>query len=386
VITEPFHILIVFLGIISIALILISRFEIARKISPVITILFCTALLANTKLIPTEHSFYKQLSGYAVPFAVCQILLHVRFSDIKRTGLTVLKAFAVASIGSFLGCLVAGVLLNAKLNDILAGQAWKLAGPYIGTYIGGSINFFSMWSGLEIDSPNLFAAANAVDNLTLVPIFIFWVIAPQLLKKWYPETPLDAVSDVKQNNESPVRLKLTDLVILTFIGFLIMILSDLVKKHIFNVWMPQIPTILIVTTIALLFAQLSSIKKLEGARELGNFAFYLFFAAIGAMMDIPKAISLAPVLFIYVTIIIVTQILFVLFVGRILKIDFRILAVASIAAKAGPSTVVAYTNAKNWNSLALPGVAAGLLGYAIGNYFALAGAYLLKFIVLPGNG
>ena len=162
---------------------------------------------------------------------------------------------------------------------------------------------------------------------------------------------------------------------------MVIFLSDFIKKHIIGAWIPQIPTILIVTTIALLVAQFKSIKKLQGAKELGNFAFYLFFATIGAMMDIPKAIGLAPVLFIYVAIIIITQVIFVLLIGRMLNIDLRMLAVASIAAKAGPSTVVAYTNAKNWNHLALPGVAAGLLGYAIGNYVALAGAYLLKFIL-----
>ena len=46
-INNPFHILIVFLGIISIALTLISRFEIAKKISPVIMILFFNTNFKN---------------------------------------------------------------------------------------------------------------------------------------------------------------------------------------------------------------------------------------------------------------------------------------------------------------------------------------------------
>lgn len=382
-ITDPFYILVVFLGVIAIALTLISRFEIAAKISPVILILFFAALLANCGIIPTSHGFYGHLSGYAVPFAVCQILLHVRFSEIKKTGLPILKAFAIASLGSMTGCLIAGVLLNARLNDILAGQGWKLTGPYIGTYIGGSINFFSLWSGLNIDSPELFAAANAVDNLTLIPIFVFWVFAPGLLKKWYPETAIGAAAAEQEKNTLPVSLKLNDMVMLVFIGLLVMALSNLIKKQLFTDWLPQIPSILIVTTLALLLAQFKRVTALQGARELGNFAFYLFFASIGAMMDIPKALFLAPVLFFYVVIVIVSQILFVLLIGRALKIDLRLLAVASIAAKAGPSTVAAYTNAKDWNDLALPGVAAALLGYAAGNYAGLAGAYLLKIIVTP---
>ena len=97
-------------------------------------------------------------------------------------------------------------------------------------------------------------------------------------------------------------------------------------------------------------------------------------------MDIIKAVELAQVLFIFVIIVILAQVLFVLIFGKILKLDLRVIAVASVAAKAGPSSVIAITNAKEWNQLALPGVAAGLLGYAIGNYVGFAGAYLLKFL------
>jgi len=380
-ITHPFHLLIVFLGIISVVLTLTGRFKIAAKMSPVILILFFSALLSNTGILPTDSGFYKTLLGYAVPFAVCQILLQVRFSDIKKTGLPVLKAFAAASTGSVVGCLVAGILLNDKLNGLLGGQGWKLAGPYIGTYIGGSLNFFSMWIGLDIDSPELFAAANAIDNLTLIPIFVFWVMAPQFLRRWYRQTEIEIAVETPQTAPSLAVLKINDLVMLTFIGVLVMAASEFIKTRLFNSWMPQMPTIMIVTTMALVIAQFKMVKQLQGAKELGNVAFYLFFAAIGAMMDILNAIRLAPILFFYVIIIILTQILFVLLVGRLLKMDFRMLAVASIAAKAGPSTVVAYVNAKEWNDLALPGVAAALLGYAIGNYAALAGVYLLRFIV-----
>jgi uncharacterized membrane protein len=207
------------------------------------------------------------------------------------------------------------------------------------------------------------------------------VLSPRLLEKWFVKSNMEIPNIQKQTEEPTVLLKINDLIKLTFTALFIMVISGLIKKHFIDNWMPQIPTILIVTTIALAVAQFKNIQKLQGSKQLGNFAFYLFFAAIGSMMDILQAVILAPALFVYVTIIIATQIVFVLLIGKILKIDYQMLAVASIAAKGGPPTVVAYTNVKNWNHLALPGVAAGLLGYAIGNYFALAGAYLLKYIL-----
>jgi uncharacterized membrane protein len=133
--------------------------------------------------------------------------------------------------------------------------------------------------------------------------------------------------------------------------------------------------------LAIIGGRFKLIQNLKGANELGNFAFYFFFAAVGALMNINKAVKHAPVLFIFIVIVLTVQISTALILGKLLKINYRVLAVAELAAKAGPSTVLAYVNTKNYKELALPGVAAALLGYAIGNYAGYAGAYLLKFIL-----
>jgi uncharacterized membrane protein len=382
-ITDAFEILIIFLGIIGLALFLTGRFKIAEKISPILLILIGSALLANLGIITTDNPFYGELTGYAVPFAVALILFHVRISDFKDAGLPMLVAFFIGSAGSLIGCVVGGMVLYGPFNDILAGEGWKLVGPYIGTYIGGSLNFFAMWTGLDINNPDLFAAANAVDNLTLLPIFLFWIMAPDYLMRFYkPAKIWHQPEDTPEQHEHPVvPLKIVNLAALSFWALLIMFLSKWIKAEFIAPYLPQLPSILILTTLALIAAQIKPIARLQGAHELGNFAFYIFFAAVGAMMDIPKAIQLAPVLFIFVSIIIVIQISLVLALGKLLRLDFRVVAIAAVAAKLGPSSVIALTNAKDWNALALPGVAAGLLGYAIGNYAGFAGAYLLKWIM-----
>ena len=66
------------------------------------------------------------------------------------------------------GVLTAGMLVNPQLSDVLGSESWKLAGPFTGTYTGGSLNFFAMWDGLEIGNPDLFAAASQVVDRLLV--------------------------------------------------------------------------------------------------------------------------------------------------------------------------------------------------------------------------
>ena len=185
----------------------------------------------------------------------------------------------------------------------------------------------------------------------------------------------------EERRSGATALRVLDLTALAFAAVVIMVLSDLIKARLIVEVVPSLPTILIVTTLALIFAQLAFVKRLRGAFELGNLSFYLFFCAVGAMMDVEKAVILSPILFIYVMIMIVVHFVSLYGVGRLLRLDIRVLTIASAAAKTGPPIVVALATAQGWKTLLLPGVAMGLLGYAVGNYLGFAAAYAMKTLL-----
>jgi uncharacterized membrane protein len=385
VIGDPYQLTAVFLGLVLLSVWLDARYAWARKISPVVMILFLAGLLSNVGLITDRSAYYEALVDFTVPFAVCLILFTVNLADLRRAGGPLLAAFAVACIGTVIGVLVAGLLLDPQLGEILGRQTWKLAGPFTGTYTGGSLNFFAMWEGLEIGNPDLFAAANAVDNLTLFPLFAVWVLVPTWLGRWYPVArfwgSVGAGPGAEKETAAHSELRVLDVVALGFAAVAIMAVSDLIKGRVIGDLMPSFPTILIVTTLALILAQFRFMDRLQGAFEIGNLAFYLFFCAVGAMINVKKAIVLSPILFIYVMVMIVLHMVFVYGVGRLLRLDIRILTIASAAAKSGPPTVVALANVHGWKNLVLPGVAMGLLGYAVGNYLGFAAAYAMKALL-----
>jgi len=375
----------IFLGVVLLSVWLDSKFEWARKISPVVMILFLAGLLSNVGLITDRSPFYEALASFTVPFAVCLILFTVNLGDLKRVGGSLLAAFAIACAGTMIGALTAGLLLNPQLVEIVGQDSWKLAGPFTGTYTGGSLNFFALWKGLEIGNPDLFAAANAVDNLTLFPLFALWVMAPTLLGRWYPVAPFWGTvgENVNAEEEKAKRpnLRIFDLVALAFAALTIMAVSDLIKTRLIADLMPSFPTILIVTTLALILAQLRFMRRLQGAFEIGNLSFYLFFCAVGAMINVKMAVILSPILFLYVLVMIVVHMVSVYGVGRLFRLDIRILTIASAAAKTGPPSVIALANVHGWKTLVLPGVAMGLLGYAVGNYLGFAAAYMMKALL-----
>lgn len=390
-IEDPVTVVAVLLGVVFVSVRLTERFAWAARFSTVLWVLSLAALASNAGLIPTDAPVYGGLVGFAVPFAVSLVLMKVSLADVRSAGLAMTVAFAVASLGTVIGVVVASLALEPWLAAILGDESWKIAGPYTGTYIGGSLNFFALWTGLEIGNPDLFAAANAVDNLSVFLVFGIWVAAAGLWRsrfpvadRWRPRRGAEPAAEPPADAppaDAPPRLVVGHVVTLAFAAVAVMAVSEWAKTALVDPVLPGVPSILLVTTFALLLGQLPAIRRLEGGWEIGNLAFYVFFAAVGAMIHVLNAVRLAPVLFAYVAIIVAAHMVVVYGAGRLLRLDLGVVTIASAAAKTGPPMVIPLAEQLGWKHLALPGVLMGLLGYAIGNYVGFAVAYLVRALL-----
>lgn len=383
-IENPLAIAAVLLGAVLFGVVMTSRYAWAARLSTIMWIIFTAALVSNLGLIPTSAPLYGSLVDFTVPFAVCIILFTVNLSDVRKAGVPVLAAFVLASTGTIAGVVVAGIVVEPFLGGILDGESWKLAGPYTGTFIGGSLNFFALWEGLDIGRPDLLAAANAVDNLTLFPLYTVWMVVPTWLVGRYAvrrRWAVDETVEHESEEESGTALVPLHVVALVFLAVTIMAVSGWIKTAWIDPVAPDVPTILVVTTLALVAGQVPAVRRLHGAWEIGDLAFYVFFAAVGAMIDFYQAVVLSPVLFGYVVVIMLGHFLVVYGGGRLLGMDPAVLTIASVATKSGPPLVPAVAHTKGWNHLVLPGIVVGMLGYAVGNYVGFAAAWLMRAVL-----
>lgn len=371
--------------IVAASLWLCDRYAWAQKISPLVWILSAAALVSNLGLIPTKSPLYDSVSSFCVPFAVSLVLFEVRLGEVRRLGRPMIVAFLIATVASVLGVAGASLLLASGLETSIGAEHWKIAGPYAGTYVGGSMNFFALWKGLQIGQPSLFAAANAVDSLTILPLMMVWVMAPKWLSSFFP--PIQdwsgsaESSDTDQDqdqDQTATPLIPTDLAILVALAILVSVLSEWLTTHFIAPSFPDIPSILVLTTLALGLGQLKWVQRRKGAWDLGFLSFYMFFAALGAMIDPVVAIRMAPILFAYVGIVFVVHMLVLFGMGRLMGIDLGALTIASTAVKGGPTLVPSVAQAHGWKLLTVPGMLLGLLGYAVGNYVGIATASLVR--------
>jgi uncharacterized membrane protein len=105
---------------------------------------------------------------------------------------------------------------------------------------------------------------------------------------------------------------------------------------------------------------------------------YLFLATIGAQSVLSEIMRVGPAVFYFTVVVVVIHGLVVFGVGRLLRLDLPTLAVASQANVGGPASAMALAAARGYADRLLPGVAVGLLGYAVGNYTGLAVARLMQ--------
>jgi uncharacterized membrane protein len=372
-------------GATALAFWLDHKVPVASKVGASLLAIILGAILSNTGIVPNESVVYRSIEGPVTSLAIVYLLLGVRLADLKQAGPGMLGLFLVAGIGTAIGA-VAGALL---FGGDLGSSTWKLAGAFTGTYTGGSLNFAAVGRGLDLPA-STFAAASAADAVT-TGIWLAIVLAAPiwLVRRSSTDTSesgeqtdrVDTVGDrgLRETDPHPfwgrVPISLLDLVLLAAIGMAVLMAARLLAR-----WIGLVPEILWLTTVALLLAQLPRIRNIHGAQQLGNLGLHLFFTVIGIRSLIGAMLQIGPEVFYYTLVVVGIHGIFLFLVGRAFRGSVPMIAVVSQAAIGGPSTAMAVAVSRNWPALVLPGVAVGLLGYALGNYSGFGVAYLVRWL------
>ena len=99
---------------------------------------------------------------------------------------------------------------------------------------------------------------------------------------------------------------------------------------------------------------------------------FIFLASIGASADVWELVEIAPILFVYASIVIAVHLVVLFGLGLLFKLDLAELAMASAVSIGGPSSAPALASAKGWQDLLIPGILAGSFGYAIGSFIGVS--------------
>ena len=387
---DPLYILTV-LALLVLATEWLVRHTWLRHLGGALLVILLAAIASNAGIIPASSSatrpvvVYDGIFGFLAPLAIFWLLLPVNLKDIRRAGGPMITLFLVGSVGTALGVLLAFWVVDAP-NSI--GELYQaLGGMFLGTYTGGGVNFNAL--ALEFDVVKegaLYGGVVAVDNIITAVWMMATIALPRLVAPLWrgvktkgtgATIPAGTVAAQAFDEDRPGPVDFSVLIALA-IGCLW--LSRLLTGWFGGMgW--SVPSIVVISLLALIAAQFGAVQRLKGAGMMGNYSIQFFLAVIGAYCDVPALKNLGSLgitLLVVAIIIVAVNGLVTFTTARLLRYEPEMAAVASQANVGGPPSALALAQSLNRPDLTLPAILTGSIGYAIGTF---AGLLFARFIL-----
>ena len=380
-VTNPFAVFLILTGVVLVAVFLEGRYKLFRSLSAALVGILLAMVLSNVGLIPGDSQAYDVLIDPGISLGIVLILLGVNLRTIRQAGPAMLAAFGLGALGT-----VAGAFLSAMILAPAVGpETWKLAGQFTGTYNGGGVNFAALGRAFDTSS-ELFSAAITADVLVTALWMMACLATPALFarRKRAADESVDQELDQGQVHsklaqalyKSHGSVTLQGICLLAFVAA-----GSVWGARQMGEWIPVIPEVLWLTTIAIAVAQWPPIKNVQGSTLLGYYLLLLFLSTNGAQSVFARIIEVGPSVLYFALGTVALHGLCIFGLGWLLRMDPATLAVASQANVGGPASAMALAAARGSTHLVLPGIAVGLLGYAVGNYSGFAIGTLVRSLL-----
>lgn len=359
---------------------ILSKRAVFKYFGTALLVIIAGALLANLGIIPSASNSIPLYSGiftYLAPLSIFYLLLEVNLKSLKKAGFPMLSMFFLGALGTSCGAILGIMIISGK--EAFGESYQAVAGMFTGTYIGGSVNFNALAIHYKMmEKGSIYAGAVAVDNIITTVWMVACIALPKLFNRFFKREkqiqvmPISSTTLDAARSDEDVKINTTSISILLFLGVATLFVANLLQTGLSKLGF-EIPEIIIITTLALLLAQIKIINQIQGSRFLGLYSVYLFLIVIGAFCEIAALTSigiLAVNLLIFASILVIVHAIFIFGIGAFSKFDWELISIASQANIGGSSTALALAKSFNRNDLLLPGILVGALGNGIGTYIA----------------
>ncbi len=363
---QPFAVMAGLVGIAAVGF-LLEKTKIGALLTGTVWTILLAILASNLRIMPFDSTAYDFVFAYAVPVLIPLFLMKADLRRIFFETTRVTGAFLICTVGTVAGAMLAFMLI--PLGDVSAA----VTGSLTASYIGGSVNFAPLieQTGLAENEPALVSAIVAADHLAsaaylgvlaILPGFAF--IAKRFVARDHTGGTVEESGEGSSGRATSLSLALT----LTYAISVVAIADWLVQLTGMGGLRYVFITVLAVIPATLLPKQMA---KLHGGFELGVVLAFLFFGAIAAGANIPDLLAQAPMVMVFIAVLIAIHAAVMLVAGSLFRLSLPEMIIASNAAILGATTAPALAAAKGWKDLVTPGVLAGVLGYVIGTAIAL---------------
>lgn len=372
----------------ALALVLKERVAFFAKWSPLVVCYAVGLAIGNFGMLSERSTAVLDgVSTGAVALSIPLLLFSVDIRKWRELAGSTLLAFGLAVVAVMAASAIAHIAFRNAVPD-----SWNIAGLLVGVYTGGTPNMAAIKTALRTDM-NAYLAVHTSDMVLSAAYFLFVLTAA---KRFFSLVmPAYAPHRVGGNDE-PARgadadgefaaLPFTALFkkgirgpLAAAIGLDVAIVAVglCLSLAVPAAWQTMV-AILSITTLALVAALSPGLRGIAGTFQAGEYILYVFCLAVGAMGDISKLIGAAPQYFAYVAAVLFGSFALHAILCALCRVDVDTFLVVSTATINSPPFVGLTCVAIGNKRLLVPGITAGIMGYALGNYLGIGLAQLLR--------
>ena len=365
-----------------------KRWPVIEKISPMVILYVIGLTVGNIGIVGEgARQTCTDVSNVAVLLSIPLMLLGCDFR--MWSAKTALKAFLVGLL-SILAVTIAGFFLfhsQAVNAGLTHADFARVSAAMTGIYTGGIPNFAPVAKAVNLPD-NLFLLVSGYDLVVTSLYLLFIVFLGGRLVRWlFPAgqsspTP-DKETDTQETEEAPTKLCWSKIVNrASGIGVAALIVAiSYALSLVIPIDNSTAVIIILLTTISIAISFWKPLKKLENTFDTGLYFVYVFCLAVATMVNV-RELEFSRYLFIlwYIAFAVFGSLLLQLLFAKLFKIDGDLTLAASISLINSPPFVPMVAAVLHNKSVILPGIAIGLLGYAVGNYLGIGIFMLLSLI------
>ncbi len=302
----------------------------------------------------------------SIPLAMPLLIFKADFVQwLKQAPLTV-KSFCIAC---FCICLVGYIVGKYLIYDEIEK---KIVAMLVGVFIGGTPNLNAI--GLSLKVPfEVIAIANTVDLMASSLFILFMLFIQPLLQKIlpYPFIRFQSSISAPYHKRETLFQKLLPLLLTIFVtlfsvGTSFIFFGDL-----------KIPFfMLMITILGIVGSTQPYIRNLSQNENYANFLITVFCFSTGLILEITQIFQHLDMLFVASFLIVFLSFGLQVLLSRIFRINPEVMMICAVACVMSPAFIPMFVKHFKNDDLLLPGITAGLAGFAISNILGL-GIYSL---------
>ncbi|MCR4872931.1 MAG: DUF819 family protein [Bacteroidales bacterium] len=361
-----------------------KRWPVIEKISPMVILYVIGLTVGNVGIVGEgARKLCTDVTNVAVLLSIPLMLLGCDFR--AWSAKAALKAFLVG-LGSILAVTLGGFFLfHGQAVDAGLSHAdfARVSAAMTGIYTGGIPNFAPVAKAVNLPE-NLFLLVSGYDLVVTSLYLLFIVFLGGRLVRWLfpasvpsptPEEGADLPS-AETVSAKPFWRRLANRAAGIGVAAVIVAVSYALSLVI-PIDNSTAVIVLLLTTFSIALSFWRPLKGVENTFDTGLYFVYVFCLAVATMVSV-RDLEFSRYLFIlwYIAFAVFGSLALQLLFAKLLKLDGDLTLAASISLINSPPFVPMVAAVLKNNAVILPGIAIGLLGYAVGNYLGI-GIFML---------